>query len=338
MQKDAYCVEQLRNWNRRILPAIPVLLACCLAASGATPTQVTFSVIYNASFTYGSPTWITQFSSGVFLWNTHDFILSLSTRAGAVTQLAAVPSGCSTCALGVPVPAANLRIYALLEGDANNPTHPFSFDLEPNRTLSYPPQTYTDDVLLNLPDGQLLGIGGNGTGGYYLVVSDLEGNTIPVNHQFAMREYSGAGPIFGSDGNYYGISVLYSQAGYLYRLTPSGSFTNIVTLPLNCGLPASLIQATDGNFYGLTACGGANRYGAFFQVTMAGQFTLLYSFTNKNPGPGNLLQPATAISTASPTLTPLWPLAARSFSSPNPASIRRSIRSMGRTDRVGLPS
>jgi uncharacterized repeat protein (TIGR03803 family) len=268
---------------------IALPLACCLAAIAATPTQVTFRVIYDSP-QYGSPVWIAQLSPEVLLWDTRDFILSISPRGGAVTQVAAVPSGCSTCALTYPMTAANERDYAFVLGNSNNPTYPFSFDLKPSSVVNYPPQAFTDMFVLSLPDGQLLGIGGDGTGGYYLVLCDLEGNTTPINYQFPAGEASGAGPIYGSDGNYYGISVPVGQPGYLYRLTPPGSFTKVLTLPYNSSLPLSLVQATDGNLYGFTQGGGANGYGAFYQVTMAGQFTLLYSFTDKNTGPANLLQ------------------------------------------------
>jgi len=267
-----------------------LLMACCAMVNGASPAQVAFKVLYNSG-PYGSPVWITQVSPELFLWNTRDFILSISPKTGAITQLATIPGDCSTCGLGVPVPAANNRISALFGGNSINPTHPFSFDLQPNSVHDYAPQTFTDNVLLNLPDGQLLGVGGNGVGGYYLIASDLQGNTTPVNHQFPVDEVIGAGPIYGSDGNYYGISLPHNKTGYLYRLTPSGSFTKLlVQTTLDAGLPESLVQATDGNFYGLTPGTGANGYGAFYQATMDGQFTLLYSFTKQNQAPANLLQ------------------------------------------------
>jgi len=95
----------------------------------------------------------------------------------------------------------------------------------------------------------------------------------------------------------YGISAVRAEPGYLFRLTPSGSFTGILAIPLNTITPESLVQGTDGNFYGLTQGAGANGYGAFYQVTMAGQFTLLYSFTNKSSYRPICCKPATAIST-----------------------------------------
>ena len=43
-------------------------------------------------------------------------------------------------------------------------------------------------------------------------------------------------------------------------------------------LPLSLIQATDGNFYGVTRYGGTNGVGTIFRLTTAGVETVLYSF------------------------------------------------------------
>ena len=54
-----------------------------------------------------------------------------------------------------------------------------------------------------------------------------------------------------------------------------------------------LIQASDGNLYGTTACGGANGAGTIFQITPAGVFTSLYSFPGPPPlggGPSGLFQ------------------------------------------------
>jgi uncharacterized repeat protein (TIGR03803 family) len=43
-----------------------------------------------------------------------------------------------------------------------------------------------------------------------------------------------------------------------------------------------LIQGGDGNFYGTTCCGGSSGDGTIFQVSSAGEFSSLYSFTEAN--------------------------------------------------------
>ena len=42
--------------------------------------------------------------------------------------------------------------------------------------------------------------------------------------------------------------------------------------------PQSIMQAADGNFYGVMAGAGAAGTGGIFKLTPAGAFTLLYSF------------------------------------------------------------
>src|SRR5260221_653884 len=56
---------------------------------------------------------------------------------------------------------------------------------------------------------------------------------------------------------------------------------------------ASLIQATDGNFYGTTELGGTSNFGTVFQIAPSGTVTVLHAFNGgdrANPHP-TLLQP-----------------------------------------------
>jgi len=89
-----------------------------------------------------------------------------------------------------------------------------------------------------------------------------------------------------SDGNYYGTTSLGGafNEGTIFKITPQGVLTTLYNF---CSQPgcadgarpfATLIQATDGNFYGTTYNGGASGSGAVFSVTPAGVLTTLYSF------------------------------------------------------------
>ena len=60
------------------------------------------------------------------------------------------------------------------------------------------------------------------------------------------------------------------------------TFTNLVSFNGTDGANPyymSLVQGTDGNFYGTTSIGGANNYGTVFKVTSAGALTTLHSFS-----------------------------------------------------------
>ena len=48
---------------------------------------------------------------------------------------------------------------------------------------------------------------------------------------------------------------------------------------------ATLIQASDGNFYGTASLGGTDSLGTIFQVTPAGVFTTVYNFPTRQTAP-----------------------------------------------------
>lgn len=111
---------------------------------------------------------------------------------------------------------------------------------------------------------------------------------------------NGAYPVFmtlvqGTDGNFYGTTysggggqdTCISGCGTVFKMTPAGTLSklhNFCSLA-NCAdgyLPqASLIQATNGKFYGTTTTGGAGGpggCGTVFEITAAGVLTTLHSF------------------------------------------------------------
>jgi len=104
-----------------------------------------------------------------------------------------------------------------------------------------------------------------------------------------------AGMIQGSDGNFYGTTSLggANNGGTVFRMTPAGTLTTLYNFcsQANCtdgSSPRAIIQANDGNFYGVTASGG-NRTNCFpgivpagcgtvFEVTASGTFSTIYAF------------------------------------------------------------
>jgi uncharacterized repeat protein (TIGR03803 family) len=87
----------------------------------------------------------------------------------------------------------------------------------------------------------------------------------------------------GSDGSFYGTTESggANNSGTVFRISPSGSFTNLHFFSgSDGGLPvAGLVQGSDGNFYGTTEGGGANNDGTVFQISPSGTFTNLHSFS-----------------------------------------------------------
>jgi len=92
------------------------------------------------------------------------------------------------------------------------------------------------------------------------------------------------GLVQGSDGNFYGTTrnggTNGNNNGVVFKLTGDGGFTLLHTfVGTDGGQPyASLIQATDGNFYGTNSVGGARDGGTVFKITPNGVLTPLYSF------------------------------------------------------------
>jgi uncharacterized repeat protein (TIGR03803 family) len=98
--------------------------------------------------------------------------------------------------------------------------------------------------------------------------------------------------IQGSDGNFYSMTRTGGTAGYgaVFKTTPAGVETVLYSFQggadgASPGPGAALLQASDGNFYGTTATGGANSCGVInntcgtvFRITPAGEETVLYSF------------------------------------------------------------
>jgi uncharacterized repeat protein (TIGR03803 family) len=138
-------------------------------------------------------------------------------------------------------------------------------------------------------DGNLYGEtfygGPNGFGTAFKIT--LSG-TLTTLHNFDYTD--GADPfgtlVQGRDGNFYGTTSAggANGGGEIFKMTSSGTLTTLYSF---CSQSfcrdgeqprAGLLQASDGNFYGTTAGGGANVSGTIFAITPGGAFSSLYSF------------------------------------------------------------
>ncbi len=95
----------------------------------------------------------------------------------------------------------------------------------------------------------------------------------------------------GADGSFYGTTYYgptingVPAQGSIYKVTPDGAFTTLVTFDVTNGIytnganpNSALVLGNDGFFYGTTKAGGIYGYGTVFQMTPAGVFTTLHSF------------------------------------------------------------
>jgi uncharacterized repeat protein (TIGR03803 family) len=101
------------------------------------------------------------------------------------------------------------------------------------------------------------------------------------------------GLVLAPDGSFYGTTAAGGthsyQGGTVFRITPAGQLTTLYSFcaEANCldgAAPFStLVQASDGNFYGTTTAGGAGTgfsqgNGTVFKITSSGTLTTLHSF------------------------------------------------------------
>jgi uncharacterized repeat protein (TIGR03803 family) len=109
---------------------------------------------------------------------------------------------------------------------------------------------------------------------------------------------SAAGLIPGSDGNYYGTALAGGSTndGTVFMITPAGVETVVYSFAGGSdgeSPKATLLLASDGNFYGTTQFGGTGHSGTAFKLTPQGVETVLYSFTGGSDGAiprGDLVQ------------------------------------------------
>jgi len=133
-----------------------------------------------------------------------------------------------------------------------------------------------------------------GTAGYGTVFKMTPKGIVTVIYDFDVThgEYPWASVIQGSDGNFYGTTQqggAYSW-GVVFKLTTQGTLTVLHNFPdpnyPNDGsvLYAGLVQATDGNFYGVTQRGGTTGEGVTFRITPGGDYSILDGANGENGG------------------------------------------------------
>jgi uncharacterized repeat protein (TIGR03803 family) len=136
--------------------------------------------------------------------------------------------------------------------------------------------------------------------------------TLTTLHAFtglADGAFPQGGLVQGADGKFYGMTVGGGVAngatpGVIFKITPGGALTTLYTF---CSLSGCsdgsgsnqpLIQATDGNFYGVTCgCGnGGDGNGNIFRMTPSGTLTIVHALSaNDGGGPRALLQATSGV-------------------------------------------
>lgn len=122
-----------------------------------------------------------------------------------------------------------------------------------------------------------------GTFGYGTIFKITTSGVIQVIKQLDYTNdggYPKGSLLLAKDGNFYGYvsSGTVNNGGAIFKLTPAGVYSIVRSLSVNTdgGRPqGKLIQATDGNFYGMNYSGGTAGYGTIFKLTATGNYTVL---------------------------------------------------------------
>ena len=150
--------------------------------------------------------------------------------------------------------------------------------------------------LIQASDGNLYGTtlsGGSHGDGTVFKIS--KGGTFTTLYSFCSKsgcadgEFPQTGLVQASNGNLYGTTILGGAygSGTIFELTLSGALTTLYSACSQSGCPegnylyAPLIQAKNGNLYGIMQIGGAHNSGTIFKITLSGTLTALYSFCSQ---------------------------------------------------------
>ena len=145
---------------------------------------------------------------------------------------------------------------------------------------------WPDAPLVQASDGDFYGMTtGGGTHLAGTVFRMDASGTVTALHIFNETDGSGssAALIQATDGNLYGTTSSGGAlgSGSVFRIDLSGNFTSLHSFGVigGGGQPlGSLIQATDGFFYGTTHDGGDNTLGTVYRMDANGDVTTIYSF------------------------------------------------------------
>lgn len=157
--------------------------------------------------------------------------------------------------------------------------------------------------LVKASDGNLYGMAPNGGSYDYGTLFRIStSGTLTVLKNFdgsADGGYPKGSLIQAKDGYLYGMTTAAASgyAGTIFKISPtSGQFSVVKSLAMNTdgGRPSGhLVQATDGNFYGITRAGGVYGYGVIFKLTTDGTYSVLKSVNGTTEGGscyGSLMQ------------------------------------------------
>jgi uncharacterized repeat protein (TIGR03803 family) len=221
-------------------------------------------------------------------------------RAGTLTVLHSFTGGAdSMFPQAAPIQAADGSFYGTTVGDIDA-VYPTVYKLTPSGDFS---TIYTFPSAIAIPwsgliqasDGNLYVNSGDGGANSCGAITTLTTAGV-VKSTYSFDCASGEVPIArlveATDGNLYGTTAGGGTQGYgtifkLNRSTGTVTFLYSFAPRSGSGYYSALTQGSDGNLYGTTENGGIDNIGSLFQLSLAGKYTQLYSFSGRFlPGAG----------------------------------------------------
>ena len=146
-------------------------------------------------------------------------------------------------------------------------------------------------------DGNLYGTTlEGGAKGYGTVFKITPSGTLTTLHSFCSQsgcadgQFPQTGLVQATNRSLYGTTITGGAYGdgTIFKMTPTGTLTTLYNVCSQSGCPdgnylyAGLIQATDGNLYGIMDEDGANGGGTIFKINLSGKLTTLYNFCSQS--------------------------------------------------------
>jgi hypothetical protein len=261
------------------------LLALALATAQEVGGKAATKVLYIFNGAVGStPNTIYEVAPGKFIGNTTEtptgygstiFSVTSAGDASLVYQFPALFS------IGIITPTLNGELF----GEGGTPSSNNFVTLtrkgegEKSYSLGIAATFGIYPFFAPSPSGDLYAVLGVTRTQYEIVRIKFDG-TIQVLHTFSSSEGTPdryAGIAMGPEGDFYGFNDT-STNQYLYKLSHTGTFTRVLTLPTGNG-NAGLVVAPDGTVYGELGNGGPNKTGSIYMVSpTTGQYTTLATF------------------------------------------------------------
>jgi len=287
------------------LLAVSLFVAACQAQDPASQKAV-YKLLYSppSQVPGAEPTSMFEVSPGVF------YVLSVATESNFGASIVSVTSAGTFKVFYSLQP--NYKSYALVQSANGKLYAPgfstqsnFYFSLTPSgknyqqypfpgtwgsawQTIVTPPGPLYDIVAMDVASNIVWGFARIDEDGKMTVLHQFSGSEgLPVGTDMA----------YGPDGNIYavGSQTRYAGPGFIYRLTPTGAYSQLLTFPSFpvAGHTLPLVVGSDGNLYGTFAGGGTNGTGEIYQAPFSGQLQTVANFPANSMGkPETLLQAA----------------------------------------------